>query len=325
MKEIKLGKIKPGTGNPRKDLGDISGLVESIKERIKRGKRGLVEPIIVTQETPEPNDTYEVKIGRRRFEAAKKAKLKTVTCIIDNLDEPESLKSGLVENLQRKGLTWLEEARTLKQIKDKQKLTNAQIGEQIGKSEDWVKNRLFALKLVEELEDPRLKTLFGTPIQSKLGCRTTPVEIPDLSTTRDIARAPTKEDREMLLKMAVEKNLSQRDVERMMNNADRVWHKLNFVEITHVGLADLIKDFWWKHRFDNIYDDMVEEINIRIGQPKQVIQKLDANTMTVEQAKEYAKDHKGQYMGKDKETREFYRVSVAPRTIEDIREKWKKN
>lgn len=297
--------------------------MESIKERVKRGKRGLIEPIIVTQTTPVPNDTYEVKIGRRRFEAAKKAKLKTVTCIIDNLDELESLKSGLIENIQRKGLTWLEEARTLKQIKDEQSLTNAQIGEQIAKSEDWVKNRLYALKLVEELGDPRLKTLFGTSIQSKLGCRTTPVEIPDLSTTRDIARVSRKEDRELLLKMAVEKNLSQRDVERIINNAERVWGKLEFVEVTHPGLAREVKDFWWKHRFDNIRDDMVEEINIRLGQPKQVIQELDANTMTVEQAKKYAKDHKGQYMGKDKETREFYRVSIAPRTIEEIREKWK--
>nr|DAL11022.1 MAG TPA_asm: chromosome partitioning protein [Caudoviricetes sp.] len=75
---IPVKSLHAHPGNPRKDLGDISELTESI--RVK----GILQPLtaIPIIENGEMTEDYTVLIGHRRMAAAKAAGLREVPCVI---------------------------------------------------------------------------------------------------------------------------------------------------------------------------------------------------------------------------------------------------
>lgn len=91
--------------NPRKDIGDISELTESIKAK------GVLQNLTVVER---PNcyegEGYYVVIGNRRLEAAKAAGLLELPCVIANMTEKEQIETMLLENMQRADLTAKEQA-----------------------------------------------------------------------------------------------------------------------------------------------------------------------------------------------------------------------
>lgn len=95
--EIEVSKLIPNPNNPRKDIGDISELTESIKSN------GIMQNLTVMKT---PTEEYMVLIGHRRLSAAKAAGFTTVPCmIIDELPVSEQVGIMLLENLQRNDLT----------------------------------------------------------------------------------------------------------------------------------------------------------------------------------------------------------------------------
>lgn len=104
VKEIDINKLVTSKFNPRLDLGDLTGLVESIK------RRGIEEPLIVR----EKDGKYEVVIGERRFRAAEKALSKTAPCLIKNYTDIEAAEASFDENMHRKDLTPIERATSIK-------------------------------------------------------------------------------------------------------------------------------------------------------------------------------------------------------------------
>lgn len=97
---IEIDKLNPHPQNPRKDLGDLTELAASIKEK------GVMQNLTVV-----PNgDAYTVVIGHRRHAAAKLAGLTELPCVIADLDEQEQLETMLLENMQRSDLTVYEQA-----------------------------------------------------------------------------------------------------------------------------------------------------------------------------------------------------------------------
>lgn len=133
-------------GNPRKDIGDISELTESIKAK------GILQPLTVI---PDMNnygeikgDSYTVLIGHRRMAAAKAAGETKVPCVIilEDVNEKEQLEIMLMENIQRSNLTVYEEAQGFQQLLD----FGADIDEicaKSGFSESTVRRRLEIAKL----------------------------------------------------------------------------------------------------------------------------------------------------------------------------------
>jgi ParB/RepB/Spo0J family partition protein len=89
--EIPIKKLYVGKYNVRKDIGDITELVASIKEK------GVLQPILVRP----VEEKYEIIVGSRRFKAAKKAELHTIPAIVREMSDAEAVASSLVENLQR--------------------------------------------------------------------------------------------------------------------------------------------------------------------------------------------------------------------------------
>ena len=82
IRNIPVEKIIPNVMQPRKDMGNLSELSESVKVK------GIIEPILVRRK----DGKFEIIAGERRYKAAKLAGLKEVPCIEYNIPESISLK-----------------------------------------------------------------------------------------------------------------------------------------------------------------------------------------------------------------------------------------
>lgn len=98
---IPVGEIYPHPDNPRKDLGDLTELADSIKQN------GIMQNLTVV---PRESGGYTVIIGHRRLAAAKLAELETVPCVVADMDKKEQLRTMMMENMQRSDLTVYEQA-----------------------------------------------------------------------------------------------------------------------------------------------------------------------------------------------------------------------
>ena len=95
--------------NPRKDLGDLTELSDSIKVN------GVLQNLTVVQVD---QDQYNVVIGNRRLEAAKLAGLTEVPCSVSDMDYKTQIATMLAENMQRKDLTVYEQAEGFQMMMD---------------------------------------------------------------------------------------------------------------------------------------------------------------------------------------------------------------
>src|ERR1700740_3406361 len=93
---IPTDKIRPNPEQPRKALGDLRDLTESIREK------GVLEPLLVRFVPRE--DCYYIISGERRYHASRAAGLREVPCIEKMADDAETLEIALIENMQRKAL-----------------------------------------------------------------------------------------------------------------------------------------------------------------------------------------------------------------------------
>ena len=99
---IPCSALHPHKDNPRKDLGDLTELANSIKEK------GVMQNLTVVPGTRE--GIYTVIIGHRRLAAAKAAGLEVVPCVIVEMSYEDQIATMLLENMQRSDLTLYEQA-----------------------------------------------------------------------------------------------------------------------------------------------------------------------------------------------------------------------
>ena len=118
--------------NPRKDLGDLTELAESIRAN------GIMQNLTVVEVD---DHIYNVVIGNRRMEAAKIAGLAEVPCVISDMDYRTQISTMLMENMQRQDLTVFEQAQGFQMMMDLG-YTAKEIGEKTGFSEKTVKDRI---------------------------------------------------------------------------------------------------------------------------------------------------------------------------------------
>lgn len=132
--------------NPRKDLGDLSELAESIK------KQGIMQNLTVIPGHWDENgkwheDEYTLIIGHRRCAAAKIAGLEELPCrVVDNMDKKSQVSTMLEENMQRNDLTILEQSNGFQMMLDLGD-TEDQIAEKTGFSKTTIRHRLNIAKL----------------------------------------------------------------------------------------------------------------------------------------------------------------------------------
>lgn len=140
---IPVEKIRPNPDQPRKALGDLRELTDSIRQK------GVLEPLLVRYVPRE--DLYYIISGERRYHAARAAGLEELPCIEKIADDAETLELALIENLQRKDLTPFEEAEGLARLAAQFDYTHEDIARKIGKARSSVTETLSLLNIPEPL------------------------------------------------------------------------------------------------------------------------------------------------------------------------------
>ncbi len=188
---IELRLIKKSKFNLRDDLYGIEELVESIKIH------GLLQPLIVR-----PAEGYfELIAGSRRLEALRRLRWRKAPCIILDVDDKTAYEIALIENLQRETLDPIEEAIAFKKYVDEYGWGSVtELARRIGKSQEYVSQRLRLLKLPDEIKDL---------IRQK---RLAP------SAARELLQLPKNEDRITLGRLAAERRYSVRKIKEIIED-----------------------------------------------------------------------------------------------------------
>ena len=189
--KISISEIVRGKYQPRKIFNkeSLDELANSIRER------GVVQPIIV-RKSKEFNNKYEIVAGERRWLASQNAGLNEIPAVVIEADDIKALEFAIVENVQRSDLNPVEEATGYKRLMDEFGYDQEKVGKFIGKSRAHIANCL------------RLLTL--------------PKDVVNLIETGKITQGHAKvlvgmENANLLAKKIVEKKLSVRQVENLVN------------------------------------------------------------------------------------------------------------
>ena len=135
---LPVGDLHPHPDNPRKDLGDLTELAESIKVK------GVMQNLTVV---PRAEGGYTIIIGHRRHGAAALAGLSVVPCVIVDMTSEEQLQTMLLENVQRVDLTIYEQACAFSQLVIDFGQSVESVAKRTGFSETTVRRRLEIAKL----------------------------------------------------------------------------------------------------------------------------------------------------------------------------------
>ncbi|MBX2882874.1 MAG: ParB/RepB/Spo0J family partition protein [Granulosicoccus sp.] len=144
LRSIPVEKIRRGTYQPRKhfDQEALQELADSLKAQ------GMIQPILVRPFA----GAYEIVAGERRWRAAQLAGIQAIPAIVRELDDQSVAAVSLIENIQRKDLNPLEEARALQRLQTEFGMTHQAVAEAVGRSRAAVTNLLRLLDLHEEVK-----------------------------------------------------------------------------------------------------------------------------------------------------------------------------
>lgn len=137
---LDVKNIKAHPQNPRKDVGDVSELAESIKAN------GILQNLTVVENE---DGGYTAIIGHRRLAAAKQAGLEKVPCVIAEMDDAKQVETMMCENMQRSDLTVYEQAEGFQLLLDME-FSVADISRKTGFSESTIRRRTKLLELDKE-------------------------------------------------------------------------------------------------------------------------------------------------------------------------------
>lgn len=141
---LSVKRLHPHPDNPRKDLGDLSELADSIKAN------GVLQNLTVVVDDPGSTiSDFTVIIGHRRLAAAKLAGLETLPCVIAELSPKEQVQTMLLENMQRADLTLYEQAQGFQMMLDLGDSVE-EIARKSGFSQSTVRRRVKLLALDQD-------------------------------------------------------------------------------------------------------------------------------------------------------------------------------
>ncbi|MGB2632837.1 MAG: ParB/RepB/Spo0J family partition protein [Candidatus Acidiferrum sp.] len=140
---IPVDQIRPNPDQPRKALGDLRELTDSIREK------GVLEPLLVRFMPRE--DCYYIISGERRYHASRAAGLREVPAIEKMADDAETLEIALIENIQRKDLTPFEEADGLQRLAQQFDYTHDDVAKKIGRARSSVSETLMLRTIPESI------------------------------------------------------------------------------------------------------------------------------------------------------------------------------
>lgn len=141
---VSISEVEPNRDQPRKHFDDeaLRQLADSILQH------GVIQPLLVR---PNPNGTYQIVAGERRWRACRMAGLDEVPVIVRDMDDSKTMQIALIENLQREGLNAIEEAEGYESLIEDFGMTQEEVSKTVGKSRPAVANALRLLSLPEKI------------------------------------------------------------------------------------------------------------------------------------------------------------------------------
>ena len=188
LRAVAIDLLDANRHQPRRRFDDAG--LEELSRSIRR--TGILQPVLVTKE----GGRFRIVAGERRVRAARLAGLSEVPVIVrEGVTDRDHLLLALIENLQRRDLTPLEEAEAYRNLKDEFGLTQEDVAERVGKDRATIANALRLLKL-------------SAAVRAAL-------ETGDLSAghARALLALPSEADQEQLAKEVVRRGLSVRATE----------------------------------------------------------------------------------------------------------------
>ena len=140
---VPLEDIDANPHQPRQDMGDLSELIASVREK------GVLEPILVRPR----GSRFQIIAGERRYRAAIEAGLAEIPCIVRESSDSETMELALVENLQRQDLSAFEEADGLKTLAETYGYTHEAMAAKLGKSRTSITEVLSLTAMPDEVRD----------------------------------------------------------------------------------------------------------------------------------------------------------------------------
>jgi ParB family chromosome partitioning protein len=149
VKNIPINEIVPSPFQPRTVFDDdrIEELCQTIRTH------GIIQPIVVRVR----DSKFEIIAGERRFRAVKKLEMDTIPAIIREFNDSQTASIALIENLQREGLTSIEEASAYQQLIELHELTQESLAQRLGKSQSTIANKIRLLQLDENVKNALLE------------------------------------------------------------------------------------------------------------------------------------------------------------------------
>lgn len=148
VQTINVEDIIPNRFQPRKNFDEdsLNELADSIRQH------GIIQPLVLRK----LNDKFEIIAGERRFKAATIIGLKSVPAIVMEIDDVSSAEIALVENIQRKDLTAIEEAKSYEKILEIGQMNQDELAKRVGRTQSTVSNKLRLLNLSDESQQALL-------------------------------------------------------------------------------------------------------------------------------------------------------------------------
>ncbi|OEH86563.1 nucleoid occlusion protein [Desulfuribacillus stibiiarsenatis] len=145
INQILVALIDPSPYQPRTVFEDDK--LEELCQTIKT--HGIIQPIVVRK----MSNRYELIAGERRLRAVKKLGLETIPAIIRDMNDTQAASVALIENLQREGLTSIEEAVAYKKLIDIHGLTQEALAQRLGKGQSTIANKLRLIQLPDAIQE----------------------------------------------------------------------------------------------------------------------------------------------------------------------------
>jgi ParB family transcriptional regulator, chromosome partitioning protein len=114
---------------------------------------GIIQPIVVRWR----EGNYELIAGERRWRAAKSLGWSTIPAIVREMNDAQTASAALIENLQREGLTPIEEAVAYQQLLELHGLTQESLAQRLGKGQSTIANKLRLLHLPTRVQDALMR------------------------------------------------------------------------------------------------------------------------------------------------------------------------
>ena len=140
VQEIFIEDIIPNRFQPRLTFDEkaLQELSDSIKVH------GVIQPLVLRK----VGNKYEIIAGERRYKASCMAGLKKVPAIVREMTDNESAEVALIENVQRKNLSSIEEAQSYRNLLDRGYLTQEELAQKLGVSQSTIANKMMKFKML---------------------------------------------------------------------------------------------------------------------------------------------------------------------------------